>query len=209
MISDLSLLEKGFLIGLSIAAPVGPIGLLCIQRALRRGFASGLCTGLGAATADGIYGAIAAFGVTLVSRVLLQDHAWIQLLGGIVLTYLGLRIFRSPPVTDAAPAREDGPLLLQYLTTVFLTLANPLTILFFVAVFASFGIAGSSHVGMSAALTVLGVFIGSAVWWLGLAFGVSSLRQKLPGSMLGRLNQVAGLAIIVFGVFSVASSHIL
>src|SRR4051812_8188873 len=125
---------KGLLIGFSIAAPVGPIGVLCIQRTLSYGRLSGLLTGLGAATADGVYGAVAAFGLTVVSSFLTGQQFWFQLIGGAFLFYLGAKNFKATPATKAASKEHKG-LLFDYISTVFLTLTNPATILSFVAIF--------------------------------------------------------------------------
>ena len=137
---DTSLLLKGLLIGFSIAAPVGPIGVLCIRRTLVQGRAAGLVSGLGAASADAVYGSIAAFGLSFVSGLLISQQSWLKLIGGAFLCYLGIRTLLAQPAERAAAAGGMG-LAGAYSSTFFLTLTNPTTILSFVAVFAGLGLA--------------------------------------------------------------------
>lgn len=197
--SELGFLLKGLLIGLAIAAPVGPIGLLCIQRTLAKGRQAGLLSGLGAATADALYGAVAAFGLTLVSHALIAEHAWIQSIGGLVLIYIGFRLMRSPATNETAPGPGGRPWLL-YFSVLLLTLANPMTILSFAAVFAALGLSAATHTVPAAVLTVLGVFLGSALWWLTLSTVVSLAGRTLGPSALRWIGRVAGLAIVAVGI---------
>ena len=153
---DFSYLLRGAVIGFSIAAPVGPIGVLCIRRTLAEGRVSGLLSGLGAATADAVYGVIAAFGLTYVSNVLVGYQTWIRLVGGLFLCYLGIKTYLSRPAEGPACAEGEG-LLGVYVSTFLLTLTNPMTILAFTAVFAGLGIGSATGDYGSAALLVLGV----------------------------------------------------
>ena len=148
---------------MSIAAPVGPIGVLCIQRTLAHGRMSGLATGLGAATADGMYGAIAAFGLAVISNALVGQQFWFRLIGGVFLLYLGVRTLRSKPATTAAP-RAHSTLASDYLSTLFLTLTNPMTTLSFIAVFVGLGLANTTTDVAPAVLMVGGVVLGSGLW---------------------------------------------
>ena len=190
---------KGLIIGLSIAAPVGPIGVLCIQRTLAKGRLAGLSTGLGAATADGIYGLIAGFGITLISSFLISQQTWIRLLGGIFLCYLGISTFISKPAEIAATI-EEGGLIGSYFSTLLLTLTNPMTIISFMGIFASLGSLTQNNNYTSAAILVLGVFLGSALWWLMLSFIVSTLRSKFRPTELKWINKLSGTIIVVFGL---------
>ncbi|MHB8983803.1 MAG: LysE family translocator [Carboxydocellales bacterium] len=190
---------KGLIIGLSIAAPVGPIGVLCIQRTLAKGRLAGLATGLGAATADGIYGLIAGFGITLISSFLISQQTWIRLLGGIFLCYLGISTFISKPAEIAATI-EEGGLIGSYFSTLLLTLTNPMTIISFMGIFASLGSLTQNNNYTSAAILVLGVFLGSALWWLMLSFIVSTLRSKFRPTELKWINKLSGTIIVVFGL---------
>jgi threonine/homoserine/homoserine lactone efflux protein len=191
---------KGAGVGFSIAAPVGPIGALCIRRTLVEGQATGLATGLGAATADAIYGAMAGFGLTAVTSLLMAQAGWLRLGGGVFLLYLGVKTYRAEPVAQEQGTAAPG-LVFAYVSTLLLTLTNPTTILSFVAIFAGLGLgaAGSSYA--MAALFVLGVFAGSALWWLILSFVVSRLRGRgLSLRSLLWVNRVSGVIIAGFGV---------
>jgi threonine/homoserine/homoserine lactone efflux protein len=196
-------LLKGIIIGFSIAAPVGPIGILCIRRSLADGRQIGLATGLGAATADAAYGAVAGFGLTVISRFLVGHRSWLEFLGGLFLCYLGIRTFFSKPVEQAAEVRGGG-LSGAYLSTLFLTLTNPMTILSFVAVFAGFGL-GASPDYFSAGLLVAGVFIGSALWWLLLSSGVAVFRSRLSANWMRGINRLSGGVILAFGLYSLST----
>lgn len=200
---DILFLVKGFAIGLSIAAPVGPIGVLCIRRTLEGGRASGLVSGLGAATADGLYGAVAAFGLTAVSDRLIEQQDGFRLVGGAFLLYLGLRSLLTP-VAAVTPQRDRRRLLGDYASTLALTLANPATILSFAAVFAGLGLAGSGGGYGSAGLMVAGVAAGSATWWFVLSSGVSLLRSRFE-AYLPVVNRVSGPVIGGFGVLALVS----
>ncbi|MBA3533474.1 MAG: LysE family transporter [Ardenticatenales bacterium] len=200
----LSLLLQGLLLGFSIAAPVGPIGVLCIRRTLAGGRLMGLLSGLGAATADALYGCIAAFGLTFIFDFLAQYQSGLRLVGGLFLCYLGITTFRSRPAEVAAAARSEG-FVGVYLSTLFLTLTNPLTILSFVGLFAGLGLAETVGDYGAAALLVLGVFLGSALWWLLLSSGVSLLRPRVTPESLRWVNRGSGLVILGFGVLALAT----
>jgi threonine/homoserine/homoserine lactone efflux protein len=193
---------RGLLIGFSIAAPVGPIGVLCIRRTLADGQLAGLASGLGAATADAFYGSLAGFGLTLVANFLVSQQTWLRLVGGLFLLYLGLKTFLSQPTADSgqpAHTRSRG-LWGAYLSTLLLTLTNPLTILSFAAIFAGLGLVETGGNPLSASILVLGVFSGSAAWWLLLSGGVSLLRAKVTNGTLRWINRLAGVVIVGFGV---------
>lgn len=187
---------KGCGIGLSIAAPVGPIGALCIRRSLANGARTGFFTGLGAAAADGFYGAVAAFGLTAISSFLREQEFWLRLVGGIFLLYLGVKTFISKPATEAAkPANDAG----AFASTFFLTLTNPMTIVSFLGIFAAVGFAAASDFTAAAWLTA-GVFFGSAVWWLVLSYGTAALRSKVTPVWMRRVNQLSGTIILAYAV---------
>ena len=194
---------KGLVIGFSIAAPVGPIGVLCIRRSLAEGRQIGLATGLGAATADAAYGCVAAFGLTTVSNFLVGHRSWLGLLGGLFLCYLGVRTFISSPASRVAENRGGG-LVSAYLSTLFLTLTNPMTILSFAAVFAGFGL-GASPDYPAAGLLVAGVFIGSALWWLLLSSGVALFQSRVGSGWMQAINRLSGCVIFAFGIYSLST----
>jgi threonine/homoserine/homoserine lactone efflux protein len=201
----LGFLLKGFVLGFSIAAPVGPIGLLCIRRSLADGRVVGLLTGLGAATADAVYGGIAAFGLTAVSGMLVAYRTWLGLLGGVFLCYLGVRTMVSSAPAESRDSVQTSGLASAYASTFVLTLTNPMTILSFVAVFAGIGLVSGSG-SRSAAMLVAGVFAGSAAWWLLLSTGTSMLRTAIGPRVMTIVNQVSGTLIVAFGIYAIATS---
>lgn len=196
---DGSLFLRGLLIGFSIAAPVGPIGVLCIRRTLVYGRWVGLATGLGAATADAVYGGVAGFGITVISLLLLSHQAIIRLVGGIFLCYLGIRTFTAEPA-DREPGAEGATLLRAYTSAVALTLTNPTTILSFIAIFAGAGAGTAKHPGTAAAILVPGVLLGSALWWVILSSVVGALRAKVTHERLRWVNRLSGTILAVFGL---------
>lgn len=193
---------RGLVIGFSIAAPVGPIGVLCIRRTLADGRLAGLVSGLGAATADAFYGSLAGFGLTLVSNFLVSQQRWLRLVGGLFLLYLGIKTFLSAPASNPGQVikMSSRGLWGAYLSTLLLTLTNPLTILSFAAIFAGLGLVETGGDMLSAGTLVLGVFCGSASWWLLLSGGVSLLRRRVTPAMLRWVNRIAGVVILGFGV---------
>jgi threonine/homoserine/homoserine lactone efflux protein len=200
-------LLQGLLLGFSIAAPVGPVALLCIRRTLDRGFVSGLVSGLGAAMADVIYGSIAAAGLTLVANFLAGQQFWLRLLGGGFLVCLGISTFRSNS-TEAAQVRENGRLMQDFFSTLALTASNPMTIFAFIAIFGGFGVQAGSTYRAYAFLLVLGVFLGSALWWLGLSALVNLLRQRMTPRLILAINHTAALAIIIFGLYFITQAYL-
>jgi threonine/homoserine/homoserine lactone efflux protein len=194
---------KGMLIGFAIAAPVGPIGLLCIQRTLVRGRWSGVLSGLGAASADAVYGCIAGFGLASLAGGLLAWQTELRLTGGLFLLYLGGRTWLAPLAAEQARVRPTrAGLLGDYLSTLGLTLTNPVTILAFLGIFAGLGLTGGAGNFAMAGVLVLGVFAGSLLWWLLLAGGVGLLRGRLSPSILRWINRASGLLIAGFGIWA-------
>jgi threonine/homoserine/homoserine lactone efflux protein len=195
-----ALFLSSMMIGLSIAAPVGPIGVLCIQRTLERGRLVGLISGLGAASADTVYGFLAAFGFSALTGLLLDNVLWLQIAGGLFLLYLGMRTLRSKPAEKAAEVTEQrGGLWGAYLSTFLLTLTNPMTILAFVSIFAGLSSASGSTLAESLT-TVAGIFVGSALWWLLLSGGVSLFREKTDAKIMRWISIASGLIICFFAL---------
>lgn len=204
MFLDPNLLVKGLIIGFSIAAPVGPIGVLCIRRTLAEGRISGFVSGMGAATADALYGCIAGFGVTVVSNVLIGHQGWLRIVGGLFLLVLGVRTFLSQP-SDAPPKATGKGLAGAYASTLFLTLTNPVTILAFAAIFAGLGLGNTGEDYTAGMLLVLGVFLGSACWWLFLSNGIGLFRTWFNGPRLRWVNRLSGVIIAGFGFLAFLS----
>jgi threonine/homoserine/homoserine lactone efflux protein len=206
----LSIALRSILIGISIAAPVGPIGILCIRRTLAEGRIAGFISGLGAATADAFYGAIAAFGLTFISLFLLQHTFWLRLGGGIFLLFLGVRIFLAIPassaVNETSPGKKTG-LLNYYASTFLLTITNPLTILSFAAIFAGIGGLNSkmSNDYIGAAIMVMGIFLGSCSWWFILSGLTGYFRRKIDSTTMIWINRASGAIIIAFGLIALSS----
>jgi threonine/homoserine/homoserine lactone efflux protein len=198
---EIHYLIKGLIIGLSISVPVGPIGILCIRRTLSRGRMVGFLSGLGAATADGLYGAIAGFGLTFLVDFLIGKQIWLRLIGGTLLCILGAKTFLSKPAEQGTPV-DGNNRWHAYLSTFFLTLTNPLTILFFVAVFAGLGVGSEGGHYLLAGILVSGVFVGSAMWWLILCGFTGLLQKLLNPKRLQWLNRISGLIILGFGLFA-------
>jgi threonine/homoserine/homoserine lactone efflux protein len=194
---------KGVFIGFAMAVPLGPIGIMCIRKTLTEGRLRGLIIGLGAATADFLYGCVAAFGLTIISNTLVSQRIWIRLVGGMLLLFLGVRTFRARPANPNIPINSSG-ILRSYLTTVFLTLTNPLTIFAFIAVFAALGL-GTGLGYFSASALVIGVFIGSCLWFLFLSSGIILFKKKLDLVGLRWVNRIAGILIIISGIIAILS----
>lgn len=183
---------------------MGPIGVLCIRRTLVDGRLYGLVTGLGAASADTIYGIIAAFGLVSITNLLIGGQIWLRLVGGIFLCYLGVRTLLARPIQAEASSQETS-LAGAYASTFFLTLTNPLTILSFAAVFAGMGLANTGGDYGSAVILVMGVFLGSATWWFILVLVVGILRGRFNSAMMRWVNIIAGAIITGFGVVALLS----
>jgi threonine/homoserine/homoserine lactone efflux protein len=198
---DFGLLLRGLVIGFSIAAPVGPIGVLVIRRTLSRGWHVGLVSGLGAASADAVYGVIAAFGLTVISSFLIGNQVWLRVVGGFFLCYLGIKTFFSRESGRTAAIQSRG-LMGAYTSIFVLTLTNPMTILSFTAIFAGLGLGQSAGDPRNAALLVVGVFSGSAAWWLLLSGLVGTFRRRIDERILLWVNRLAGVVILVFGVWA-------
>ena len=201
---DLDLLVRTFVIGVVVAAPVGAMGVLCIQRVLAHGWSAGLATGAGIATADAVYASLAAFGLTAVSTWIIDYQARLRVVGGMALIYLGWRAMVKPPSNRAATAADSPRFLPLYSSALGLTLTNPMTIMAFAAVFASAGLVAAA--GVSSALTVtFGVACGSLAWWLTLTTVVWAVRHAVSDRAMVWVNRVSGGVIMVFGLLAIVT----
>jgi len=194
---------RGFILGFTIAAAVGPISLLVIRRTLAEGRVVGLASGLGVATADGTYGAIAAFGLGAITTFLVDARPVLAVGGGVFLLWLAWTTARAEPHDPASAPPRRGGLPGAYLSILALTLTNPMTILSFGALFAGLGVAGDDPAG--SALITFGVFVGSSAWWVVLTSIVSSLRTRVTATWVRRINVASGLVIGAFAVVSIVS----
>lgn len=194
---------RGFILGFTIAAAVGPISLLVIRRTLAEGRIVGLASGFGVATADGVYGAIAAFGLGAITRVLVEARPVLGFAGGLFLVWLAWTTVRAAPRDPASAPSRPGGLAGAYLSILGLTLTNPMTILSFGALFAGLGVTGGNPA--EAALITVGVLLGSFAWWIVLTTIVAALRARVTPEWVRRINVASGLAIGVFAAVSIAS----
>nr|WP_319377037.1 LysE family transporter [uncultured Methanoregula sp.] len=196
---DAGLFTQGIIIGLTLAVPVGPISLLCIQRAVAGGRLHGIASGLGVATADSLYAAVVFLGLTLISGMITAHQSLFRLIAGVVLLLVGAKVFLSlPPEATAKPGQET--VLKDYLTTVAIGIANPLTIIFFLAILPAFGVVFQGASYILAAEFVAGVFCGSTLWWILLCGTIGSFRSRLSQKSLKRINQFSGVMIFCIGI---------
>ncbi len=196
----LGFLLRGVLVGIIIAVPTGPVGVLCIRRTILDGRLAGFISGLGAASADAVFGVIAAFGLTFISHLLLDYQDWLRVGGAGVLLYIGLSAFTADPLKGTQAQRDPEGLLADYASAFALTITNPITILAFVAIFAGIGFTGAAATVARAALLVLGVWLGSLLWWAGLAFGTGLMRLSFDRHQLVWINRGSGGILVFCGV---------
>ncbi len=193
---------QAIVLGFSIAAPVGPIGVLCIRRTLAHGRRIGFISGMGAATADGLFALIGGLGLSALSALFIQQQVPLRLIGGGFLCYLGIRAFLARPATAGATAADQPKSWGAYGSTLLLTLTNPATIIMFAGLFAGMSqIAGSGVPGFA-----LGIFAGSALWWLLLATVAGQLRRSLTSTAMLWINRISGAVIFAFGVGAISSA---
>ncbi|MGD0079327.1 MAG: LysE family transporter [Methanoregula sp.] len=195
---DLSLLMQGIVIGLTLAVPVGPISLICIHRTVADGRLHGIFSGIGVATADSVYAAVSFLGLTVVSGLILGYQSVFRSLAGLVLVLVGIRVFFSEPASVSTDS-EHEPYLKDYLSMVAITIANPLTLVFFIAILPGFGYIFQGTSVIAAAEFVAGVFIGSTIWWIVLCGSIGSVRSSIGRENLKLINRISGLLIVCFG----------
>lgn len=198
-----ALFVSAFIIGISIAAPVGPIGVLVIRRSLAEGRLIGFVSGMGAATADAFYGFIAAFGLSAISSLLVSLSLPLRIIGAVFLAWLGIKTLLSRPSEKAAEAKDSTSLLSAFLSILVLTITNPMTIIAFLGIFAGVGLEAVTGNSLAASIMVLGVFVGSAAWWLLLSTGVSFFRERVTADVMLWINRISGLIILGFVVWIV------
>lgn len=202
--SMLEFFWKGFALGFAIAVPVGPVGILCIRRTLQFGKISGIASGFGAATADALFGLLAALGITFLSSQLLAWSYWFKLVGGIFLLFLSYRSFISRP-KETQEGLHKMSLVKDFVSTFFLTLTNPLTFLCYIAIFAAMGFTAVIENAISTTSIVVGVFVGAFGWWFLLSEGVSHFRHKLTQQTMIWINRISGTIMGLFGAWSLTS----
>lgn len=203
---EIEFLVKGIVVGFLASIPLGPVGVLCIQRTINKGRTSGLFSGMGAATVDSFFALVAALGLTFIINFIEEQQFYIQLLGGGVLIFLGTRIFNTNPIQQIRRHRKKKNKLVEdFLSVLFLTLSNPLAVFLFVAAFAGIGLATSKDSSIKSSLIIAGVFLGATLWWASLTFFVDLFRKKFRLKQLWWINKIAGVIIIVFGIAAMLS----
>jgi putative LysE/RhtB family amino acid efflux pump len=199
-----ALFARTFAIGIAVAAPVGAMGVLCIQRVLALGWRAGAATGAGIATADAFYAGLAAFGLTALSQLLASVQTPLRICGGLVLVWIGWRAIAAPPARESAITHSTWRAGSLYGSAVALTLTNPMTVMAFAAVFASAGLVAEPTMS-SAGVATLGVALGSLSWWLALSAGVALMRHKVSDTGIRRVNRVSGAVVVGFGLLAVGA----
>ena len=195
---------RSLVIGFTIAMAVGPITLLVVRRTIEHGGIYGFVSGLGVAAADATYGAIAAFGLTALTNVLVAAHAVLGLVGGAIIVLIGLRTMATRASGPAQDTQRPG-LAAAFASIYALTMTNPLTIVLYAGVFAAIGLGAGGGI-VDAAVVTLAVLIGSGLWWVVLCSTVAWLRGRVSASALLWVNRVSGAALVVFGAFAIASA---
>ncbi len=199
-------LIKGLIVGFLASIPLGPVGVLCIQRTINKGRYSGLISGMGAATVDMFFALVAALGLTYIINFIEEKQFFIQLIGGGILILLGAKIFNTNPIKQIRKhRRKKNKLIEDYLSVLFLTLSNPLAVFLFIAAFAGIGMVTSNDSSLKSSLIVLGVFLGATLWWSTLTFLIDFFRKHFRLKQLWWINKIAGILIIVFGVVAMLS----
>lgn len=196
---QIELLLKGMIVGFGVAAPVGPMGLLCIQRGLNYGFRAGLMTGIGAAAADATYAGLAGWGLASLSSLIMHRHSWLEIITGLFFMFMGLRTF-SAPLRQNQTDSNDTKSWSLFISSYFLTLSNPLTFLAFAAIFAGLGLSTASH-KIDALILMNGVALGAACWWLLLSSLVNFFHSRLSYRHIRIINDITGCIIMVIGLF--------
>ena len=196
---------KGIVVGIAVSAPLGPLGILTIQRTINKGFFSGFFSGFGAAFADIIYAAIAGFGVSIIAVFLETYQLPIRLLGGLLIAALGVKIFYANPIKQIRKQRaQKTNFFSDFVSSFFITITNPLTVIFFGAVFAGLGLEEDSS-GSAVTYTLIGIFAGASIWWLSLTLIINIFRKKIRLRNLWWINKITGSLIVIFGVVISAS----
>jgi threonine/homoserine/homoserine lactone efflux protein len=197
---DFILVLKGIIVGISVSAPLGPLGILCIQRTINKGFFAGFVSGLGAAVADILYASVAGFGISIIADFLKEHELFIRALGGIIVLVVGFLIFNSNPVKQIRHQKtQKRTYVSDFFSSIVITITNPLTIVFFGAVFAGFGLDESTTLN-PILLTLAGIFSGALLWWMSLTIVVNIFRHKIRLRNLYWINKITGIIVAVFGV---------
>ncbi len=196
---------KGLIVGIAVSAPMGPIGVLCVQKTVNKGKTLGFYSGLGAATADTFYAIITAFGLTYITNFLLRHQLYFEIIGISVLLALGLKMFFSNPVKQYKINRQNQKkgVFGDYISIFFLTISNPLTIIFYGTAYAALGLIGDNSTGGSSYLLIAGIFTGATLWWYFLTSIVNVYRHKFRLKVIWHINRASGIAIIILSCVAI------
>lgn len=198
---DLNLLWKGIITGLAVSIPLGPLGILCIQRTVNKTWKSGIFSGIGIATADTVYAFVAGFSLSIIIDFIRRYELYFKLVGLFVLILLGIYIFRSNPTKQMQQFKRRGSSHLQdFLTTFLITLSNPLSVFVFIAIFTSYSIVLQFSHPLEAMLTIGGIFIGGTLWWITITGMANLFRHKFTINALYWANRIIGLGVIIIAV---------
>lgn len=201
---------QGIILGFSASVPLGPMGLICIQKTLNRGRLAGLVSGAGAAAADTFYAVIAAFGISFITDFIQKEQFTLRIIGSIILVLLGFKIFvTNPAIQIRKQNRKKNNLIGDFISIFFLTLSNPITVFFFGAVFASTGILKGENSFLELIEVVVGVFTGAMLWWLILTTVVNVFRSKFRLKRLWWINKITGAVIVIFGLVAIIGTLII
>ena len=207
---ELQFLIKGIIVGLVVSTPLGPMGILCVQRTLNKGKSSGFSSGMGIATADAIFALIAGLGISFIIHFLSEQQLIIKIIGGLVIAFIGFKIFITNPVKQLKKHRREGKTLFEdFISILFMALSNPFTVFLYIAIFAGLNLHDVSSGYSSALLVVAGVFVGASISWLAISTVVNHFRAKIRLRRLMWINRIAGITIILFGVFAICSLFIM
>lgn len=205
---ELTLFIKGIIVGISVSAPLGPIGIIILQKTLNKGILIGFLAGMGATFADTFYALIAGFGISFISDFLADQQFYFRSIGGIILILLGAKVFYTNTIKQVRGQKSSrGKVLGDFISVFFLTLSNPITILVFGAIFAGVGIVGEDANTINTSIMVLGIFSGASLWWLSLAIGINYFRHKIRLRSLWWINKIAGGIIVLIGIFFIISLY--
>jgi threonine/homoserine/homoserine lactone efflux protein len=203
-------LIKGILVGLVVSIPLGPMGVLCLQRTLNKGKSSGFSSGMGIATADTIFALIAGLGISFIIHFLSEKQLIIKIIGGLIIAFIGLKIFIANPVKQLKKHRKEGKNLFEdFISILFMALSNPFTIFLYIAIFAGLNLHDVSSGYSSALLVVAGVFMGASLSWFTISTVVNHFRANIRLRRLMWINRIAGITIILFGVFAICSLFVI
>ncbi|NVO10215.1 MAG: LysE family transporter [Bacteroidales bacterium] len=201
-----TLLLKGIMIGLLVSIPLGPIGVICIQRTINKGRLSGFFSGIGAASADTIFAAIAGFSLTFIINFIEEKQRILEVIGGIIIMLLGIKTFYTNPVNQLKRhKKKKNKLIEDFISVLLLTITNPFAIFLFVGMFAALGLAYNGENMVLSLITIGGVFLGGSIWWFTLSSLVNMFRDKFRLKQLLWINKIAGAVIFILGVLALVN----